>query len=204
MTRARTACVVLFPGVEELDALGPYETLSLAGRAGAPLSTSLVALDGSSSVVCAMGAEVLPHGPLPERPDILVVPGGGWFSDPPIGARAAVADGALPVAVAERHAQGSIVASVCTGALIVAASGIANGRPMTTHHSALDDLRAHPVEVRRTRVVDDGDMLSCGGITSGIDLALHLVRREFGAGVAAIVEDELEYRPRDRGHTAPR
>ncbi len=200
MSDRRTACVILFPGVEELDALGPYETFVLAGRAGAPLSTSLVALDPASPITCAMGAEVHPQGPIPDCPDILVVPGGGWFSDPPSGARAAAADGALPAAVARCHARGSVVASVCTGAFIVARSGIADGRPLTTHHAALDDLRERAVEVRRARVVDDGDLVSAGGITSGIDLALHLVRRQFGDAVAAHVEDVLEYRPSARAY----
>ncbi|MGI9540280.1 MAG: DJ-1/PfpI family protein [Miltoncostaeaceae bacterium] len=203
MSPNRAACVVLFPGVEELDALGPFETLCLGARAGAPLDVTLVAREPGERIECAMGATVLAHGPVPDDVDLLVVPGGGWSGDASTGARAAVEDGGLPRLVAERHARGSTVASVCTGALIVAASGIARGRPMTTHHTALDDLRARGVEVRHDRVVDDGDLLSCGGITSGIDLALHYLRREFGSTLVAAVEDELEYRPRSEGHFAP-
>ena len=71
--------------------------------------------------------------------------------------------------------------SVCTGAMLLAAAGITDGRPATTHHGAIEDLRASGARRRgRARVVDDGDLITAGGVTSGIDLALHLVERECG------------------------
>ena len=70
---------------------------------------------------------------------------------------------------------------------------VLEARPATTHHGALHDLRATDAEVREERFVDDGDVLTAGGITSGIDLALHLVERECGADVAEAIAGELEY-----------
>jgi transcriptional regulator GlxA family with amidase domain len=65
-----------------------------------------------------------------------------------------------------------------------------------THASALDDLDADGADVQDARVVDAGDLLSAGGVTSGLDLAVHLVEREFGPDVAARVTREMEYEPR--------
>ena len=88
------------------------------------------------------------------------------------------------------------MASVCTGAMLLAAAGITDGRPATTHHSALEDLRASGAQVIDARVVDDGDVMTAAGITSGIDLALYIVEREAGAEIAERVADEIEYEPR--------
>jgi transcriptional regulator GlxA family with amidase domain len=88
------------------------------------------------------------------------------------------------------------MASVCTGAMLLAAAGITDGRPATTHHTALDDLRASGAEVIEARVVDDGDLMTAAGITSGIDLALYIVEQEAGVEIAEKVADEIEYERR--------
>ena len=80
--------------------------------------------------------------------------------------------------------------------MLAAAAGLTSGRPAVTHHSALDDLRRSGAEVLEARVVDDGDLLTAGGVTSGLDLALWLVEREFGAEPAAEVAEEIEYERR--------
>ena len=68
--------------------------------------------------------------------------------------------------------------------MLLAATGITAGRRVTTHHLAIDDLRASGAEIVEGRFVDDGDIVSAGGVTSGIDLALHLVERFAGARIA--------------------
>ncbi len=93
----------------------------------------------------------------------------------------------------ELHDAGATVATVCTGGMLAAAAGLANGRPATTHHAALDELRAGGADVVAARVVDDGDLVTAGGVTSGIDLALWLLERELGAAVADAVAEEIEY-----------
>jgi transcriptional regulator GlxA family with amidase domain len=80
--------------------------------------------------------------------------------------------------------------------MLAAYAGLATGRNVITHHAALDDLRASGANVIQARVVDDGDLISAGGVTSGLDLALWLVERFAGAEIAAKVERNLEYERR--------
>ena len=198
-TRSMQIDVLLYPGFDELDALAPWEIFSgvAAGRPN-QLSAALVTLNGEAPVTASHGAVLSPDGPLSERPDVLLVPGGGWSRrDARPGARAAAEEGTLPAQIAARHAAGSLVASVCTGAMLLAAAGLLDGRPATTHRSALDDLRAAGAEViDGARVVDDGDIVTAGGVTSGLDLALWLVERFLGPAVAHRAERELEYERR--------
>ena len=127
-----------------------------------------------------------------DAPDLLVVPGGGWGDDDG-GVRREVETGDLPAAIREHRAAGAEVASVCTGAMLLERAGVLDDRPAVTHRSAIADLRAAGVEVLDRRVVDAGAVVTAGGITSGIDLALHLVERAFGDDVAAATAAELEH-----------
>jgi transcriptional regulator GlxA family with amidase domain len=144
-------------------------------------------------VVSHGGARIVPHGVLGD-PDLVLVPGGGWSDGKPDGVRPEAERGDIPAALARRHAAGGRVGSVCTGAMLLAAAGLLEGRPATTHHSALDDLRAAGADVRADeRVVDDGDIVTAAGVTSGIDLALHLVREARGDTVARAAAREIEW-----------
>ncbi len=73
------------------------------------------------------------------------------------------------------------------------AAGLLRGRRATTHHQNFDDLAAMGADVVRGRVVDDGDIASAGGVTSGLDLALHLVEREAGRELADRVAADIEH-----------
>ncbi|MFB1066106.1 DJ-1/PfpI family protein [Natrinema sp. H-ect4] len=189
-----TAEIVLFDGFDELDAIGPYEVLENGAVAGASLETRLVTLAEPDLVTASHGLRVEPDGTI-GRPDLLLVPGGGWTTADS-GVRAAVEDESLPAAIAERATAGATVASVCTGAMVLAEAGLLEGRPATTHRVATEDLEAAAGEVVDARVVDDGDVLTAGGVTAGIDLALWLLEREFGAAIAAAVETEMEHERR--------
>ncbi len=181
--------ILVFDGFDELDVVAPFEILASAGFA-----VDLVTIGDCPKVVTAHGISVKPQGVLSAVPDLLVVPGGGWAAKAPTGAWAEVRRGVLPEAIAQRHAAGSQVAGVCTGAMLLATSGVLRGRPAVTHRCALDDLREAGADVHaEARVVDDGDVLTCGGVTSAIDLALHIVKRELGADVAAREANRLEY-----------
>ena len=87
------------------------------------------------------------------------------------------------------------MASVCTGAMLLAPAGVVGPRPATTHHGARADLRCTGATVPADRVVDDGDLVTCGGVTSGLDLARWLVERLASAEAAAAVARTLEYTP---------
>jgi transcriptional regulator GlxA family with amidase domain len=99
----------------------------------------------------------------------------------------------MPAAIAAAHRSGAVVATICTGAMLATAAGLTKGRPGVTHHGALDDLRAAGAQVVEARVVDDGDLVTAGGVTSGIDMALWLVERHFGAELADTVAAEIEH-----------
>jgi transcriptional regulator GlxA family with amidase domain len=190
--------VVVFDGVEELDALAPYAVLRKAAEAGADLRVALVTLEGAEEVTGSSGVRIRPDGRLGarERPDLVVVPGGGWVARAARGVRAEAERGDLPRALAALHADGTILAAVCTGTMLLAAARLLDGRPATTHHGALADLQASGAEVIPARVVDDGDIVTAGGVTSGLDLALWLVERFAGSQVASAVEQRLEYERR--------
>jgi len=181
--------VLLYDGFDELDAIGPYEILH-----GAGFDTQLSVLEATRTITASHGTVIVPHAMVSERPDLLLVPGGGWRDHKPVGTWAEYERGVIPAAIAERHAAGSRIASVCTGAMLLAKAGLLEGRPATTHWAAYDDLRAHGVDVRtEARVVDDGDILTCGGVTSGLDLALHVVEAELGADAATFASRLLEH-----------
>jgi transcriptional regulator GlxA family with amidase domain len=194
---ARMRCeVLLYDGFDELDALAPWEVLSRLAGARDDVDAALVSLDGAAAVRAAYGTRVEPHRALAERVDLLVVPGGGWNSRAVQGAWAESRRGEVPAAIRTRHEGGALVASVCTGAMLLAVAGLLDGRPAVTHHGAIDDLRAAGARIVGARVVDDGDIVTAGGVTSGLDLALHLVERYFGAEAALAAERELEYERR--------
>lgn len=187
--------VVAFDGFDELDALGPYEVLENAAMAGADAAVDLVTLDGATSVTGSHGVTVASQGTLSDRPDVLVVPGGGWNDRADAGAWAVVQSGTLPDAIRAAHERGTTVASVCTGAMIVEAAGVLDDSRATTHTGAIENLRSAGVETVDARVVDEGDVLSAGGVTAGIDLAFRLVERFWGEDLAAEVATEMEYEP---------
>src|SRR5579875_3263940 len=133
--------ILLFDGFDELDAIAPYEVLAGAAEATGRLSVRYVTL-GDGPVRAGHGTVVGAVGVPSEAAELLLVPGGGWKDRRQAGVRAEVERGAIPAAIAAAHARGVTIASVCTGAMLVAAAGILAGRPATTHHSALEDLRA--------------------------------------------------------------
>jgi transcriptional regulator GlxA family with amidase domain len=189
--------VLLFEGFDELDAVAPYEVLRTAAGMGADLDASTRTLVPSEGVTARHGLTVEPDDVLFGTPDLVVVPGGGWNDRESQGVWSEVEDGTLPERLATLHEGGATIASVCTGAMLLAEAGLLDGRPATTHESAKNDLREYDdVDVRDERYVDDGTVLTAGGVTSGIDLALHVVERECSPGIAERVAEEIEYETR--------
>lgn len=187
--------IVVFPGVDELDALGPLEVFREASAAGADFKTRLVTLDEAGDVTGSHGLRFGVDGILGElgRTDVLVLPGGGWVKRSAEGAWAEAQRGAIPAAVRNAYEDGSIVASVCTGAMLIAATGLLRGRRAITHRDAVNELREYGAAIVQARVVDDDDIITAGGVAAGIDLALHLVERFAGAKLAEDIARDLEY-----------
>ena len=193
--------LILFDGFDNLDAIAPFEVFNHAQTTGANLTVGLYTLDAQHVVSSNHGLSIVPDGELESVDhDIVIVPGGGWSSGANEGIRAQIERGDLTDTLARLHDEGVILASVCTGGMALAAANILRGRPAVTHHSALDDLAAAGAEVIDTRVVDDGEVLTAGGITAGIDLALHLLDREFSEPMGDRVARAMEYERQDDVH----
>ncbi|KAB1188233.1 MULTISPECIES: DJ-1/PfpI family protein [Haloferax] len=191
--------ILLYDGFDELDAVAPFEVFQNAGAYGADCTAEFVTLDERDFVTASHGMRVGVDGvldPQTDRPDLLVVPGGGWNSRAEQSAWTEAQKGDVPDAISALYEAGTVVAGVCTGGMLLSRAGILDGRPAVTHGSALDDLRETDADVVSARVVDDGDVLTAGGVTSGLDLSLHIVEREFGATVADRIASEIEYERR--------
>jgi len=184
------ADIVIYDGLDELDVVGPLEVLRRAGT-----DVRLVAHGGARQATGRWGLSFAAQGGLGERDvTILLVPGGGWADRAPQGARAEAEKGELPRAIAAAAARAQIVAGVCTGTMLLASAGLLDGRRATTHAAVLAELAQQGVTAVEERVVDEGDVVTCAGVTSGIDLALQLVEREMGAGEAAAIATAIEWR----------
>jgi transcriptional regulator GlxA family with amidase domain len=181
--------IVVFDGMDELDAVGPLEVLRRAG-----FDVQVVALDPHRTVTCAYGLTITPDGAPRSDAEIVVFPGGGWVGRAENGVRAEIESERWEPLIQQAESRGAVLASVCTGAMILAAAGALTGRRAATHHNAWADLEAAGVTLVRERVVDDGDRVTAGGVTSGIDLALHLVERFAGKQTADRIAASLEYR----------
>lgn len=183
--------ILFFDGFDDLDAVGPFEVLTAAGFPVRAVSFP----DDASTVRSAHGLSLDLNASLGEHPQLVVVPGGGWFNDGP-GARTLAGSGDLPARLAALHAAGTILASVCTGAMLLATSGLLTGRPAVTNRHALAALAAAGADVHAdARVVDDGDVVTAGGPAAGLDLAVHLVGRFLGPEAGARAAARLEHTP---------
>jgi transcriptional regulator GlxA family with amidase domain len=190
--------IVVFDGVDEIDFIGPYEVLQRAAKLVPGLEVRLATLEPQAQVTAANGLRFVPEAVLEERCDLLIVPGGGWAARATKGIRPEVERGLLPQKIRVAHSHGAMIAGICTGTMAVATAGLLRGRPAITHRSALEDLRSLGAQVTEARVVDDGEIVTCGGVSSSIDLALWLVERLWGDKVAATIAHGIEYtRSRD-------
>ncbi|MFY1670444.1 DJ-1/PfpI family protein [Plantactinospora sp. WMMB334] len=200
--------IVLYEGFDPLDVIAPFEVLAAGSdAAGGALAVELVSADGPREVVGGTrGLTLRATARLdPDRPGYVVVPGvsGPTVGDPDQGvvtipvllARFAESAAAPLVAAALRNPEVT-VAAVCGGSLALAMAGLIEGRHAVTHVLGMDVLDATGVHAVPARVVDDGDLVSAGGVTSGLDLGLHILEREFGPRVAHAVETLFEYERR--------
>ncbi|MER6446780.1 DJ-1/PfpI family protein [Streptomyces venezuelae] len=197
--------VVMYEGVEELDFAAPYEVFSAARFfTDRQVDVRYVSASGPGPVRAAYGTRVeVEHAWSPRTADVLLVPGGGYARRDSPGVWAEIRSGVLPAGLAAAVRPGLTVSAVCTGTMLLAAAGLTTERPCTTHHKARPDLEKQGGLLKNARVVDDGDLVTAGGITSGLDLALWLVRRELGAEAATGVEAMLEYEARGTVWTPP-
>jgi transcriptional regulator GlxA family with amidase domain len=186
--------VALFDGAEELDWAGPWEVLAAWAEQWPDDGVRVFTLAQSADVVtCAKGLRVLPDETWEAAPplDVLVYPGGR-------GTRAQLRDDAVLDWVRGISRSGGVVASVCTGSLVLAAAGLLDGKPATTHWGSLELLPTlgTDIEVRPDdRFVDNGQVITAAGVSAGIDMALHLVARLHSEERAREVRRYIQYDP---------
>ncbi|MFB9326261.1 DJ-1/PfpI family protein [Paenibacillus aurantiacus] len=197
--------IVLFDGFDLLDAIAPYEVFNAAGMiTNGAVQAEFVTAEGARAVTSGVGGTKLEaSGKLdPARAGIILVPGAagepegdGPDAIPTILARIAGTEltGKLAQALDQPD---MIVATVCGGSLLLAMGGLLEGRPAVTHYMGMEVLGATGARPIQARVVDDGNFVSGGGVTSGLDVAVYLVERELGPRVAHAVERLFEFERR--------
>lgn len=189
--------IVLFNDIEVLDFTGPFEVFSLARlneerrhEEPSPFDVVLVA-ESPEPTTTTGGMRVLPHHTFADCPplDILVVPGGS-------GIRREVHNPILLGWLRTRAAEVELVASVCTGSMLLGFAGLLDGLSATTHWLAFDWMRqAFPAVtvVTDQHVVDAGRTITSAGISAGIDMALKVVARYHGEPIARTTAHRMEY-----------
>ncbi|QOS79001.1 DJ-1/PfpI family protein [Paenibacillus sp. JNUCC31] len=200
-----TVQIVLFDGFDLLDAIAPYEVFCSASmHIDNALTVELVTAEGPRSVTSGInGLKIEANGTLdPARPGIILVPGAagevegdGPNSIPAILGRAMNTELTTMIRAALEH-KNVVVATVCGGSLLLAMGGLLEGRAAVTHHLGMELLGATGAIPVPARVVDDGNLVTGGGVTSGLDVALYLVERELGPRIAHAVEQLFEYERR--------
>ena len=196
-----TVGIFVFDEVEVLDFAGPFEVFSTASRvrarAGAPVPFRVLTVAKSLPTVRARGAlAIQPHHRIGEHPklDVFIVPGGDVSVE--------LRDEDVRAWISATAATARLTAAVCTGAFLLAAAGLLDGRRATTHWEDLADLERSFPKVRvdgGLRWVDEGDVVTSAGISAGVDMSLHLVRRLAGAELAVATARQMDYDWRDDG-----
>jgi transcriptional regulator GlxA family with amidase domain len=201
MHQTRNVAILIFDHVEVLDFAGPFEVFSVTGRRDGsnPFNVYTIA-EASRPVLARNHFSVNPRYTLrncPE-PEILLVPGGGgYLSDgKPLGTRREMRNQNLLDWIADCAENTELLLSVCTGALILAKAGLLEQRSATTHHGAIEELRAiapHTQVLPDQRIVDNGNLILSGGISAGIDMSLYVVAKLLGKTQALETAAYMEY-----------
>ena len=188
--------ILIYSGVDLLDCGGPYEVFLTASRLAerdglaAPFEVVTIGV-GDAPLRSYGGLGLVPQASVADagRVDVLIVPGA-------IAIDAALADDELRHAIATLTAGAEITTSICTGAFLLGAHGLLDGRPWTTHWEDVDLLADRIGEAgatRDVRWVDSGAVVTSGGLSSGIAMALHLVGRAAGRDLAERTAAQIEY-----------
>jgi transcriptional regulator GlxA family with amidase domain len=193
----RTISIFVFDDVELLDLAGPYEVFTCASRVharmnpGAEAPFKVLTIGQSAAPTRARaGLGVLPDASFTSHAgiDVLVIPGGVVTAE--LG-KAKVIEW-----IAKAAASSELITSVCTGAFLLAQAGLLTGKQATTHWEDMDDLQTMFPEVQvqpQRRWVRDGNIVTSGGISAGIDMSLHLVETLVSRELALRTARQMEY-----------
>jgi transcriptional regulator GlxA family with amidase domain len=190
---AKQIGILLFPNVDDLDAMGPKEALGMFAKySGGEWELGFVSQDGGS-VRAFLGTQIGADYSFNDCPplDVILVPGG-------LGTRTEVNNETLIEFVRSRGEAAEYVTSVCTGALVLHRAGFLSGRRATTHWASIQELRSKgDVDVvDDERWVQDGNVITSAGVSAGIDMCLYLISLLKDEQAAANVQRLMEYYPR--------
>jgi cyclohexyl-isocyanide hydratase len=180
---------VAFDGMTLLDLVGMHDPISRIRTMNIDETSSCEVVGANAAKVwCADGTTMTVDRVRPSLGefDVLLIAGG-------LGTRALQRDVDVGTWLAS-FPKNRLIASVCTGALLIGAMGRLEGKRATTHSSAIDKLADYGATAVNERVVDEGQVVTAGGVTSGIDLGLHIVERIYGADARATIAKQMEWR----------
>ena len=184
-----TIGIVIFPNVEELDFVAPFEVLNYINKVQ-PNSTNVLLIAPRLEPVRAFnGLRILPDVTFEQCPtlDILLFPGGKgritWMKE-----------ASMQNFIHQHISEVTYVTSVCTGAFFLAEANLLSGKKATTYHTAFDELAAYGVHVVASKVVQEGKIITAAGVSSGLELGFYLLRELFGVALAQEVADKIEYK----------
>ena len=185
MTDTTHIVFLLFPGITQLDFTAPAQALSR--MPGAVLAGAAARFD---PIATDSGFAILPTHDFASAPqaDILCIPGGHGVIE-------ALNDAATIDFIARQAAGAEWVTSVCTGAFLLGHAGLLQGKRATTHWGYTHLLPLVGAEFQPARIVEDGNIVTSGGVTSGLDFALTLIARLKGDAVAQAIQLAIEYDP---------
>lgn len=186
-----TIGIVIFPQVEEMDFVAPFEVLSYINKVQPSSTTVKIIAATLEPVVAFNGLKIVPDYTFEDCPplDIVVVPGGK-------GRITSMYDEDLQEFVARHSHTAKYITSVCTGAFILAEANLLRGKVATTHHAALAELRnyAEITVVDNKKVVHVDNIITAAGVTSGLELGFYLLQLLFGKDLAQKVAAGMEYK----------
>ena len=177
--------ILLFDNYTALDVVGPYEVLSNIPGVKIYFTAEKTGLYKNSK-----GLQIFADYSFTEidDPEILVVPGG-------FGIDSILDNQNILNWIKAVHKKSIWTTSVCSGALLLAAAGILNGRKATTHWNRVEQLKKYPVEFVNERYVKDGKIITSAGVSAGIDMALYLTGLAFNDKLAQLIQLAMEYDP---------
>jgi len=187
---------LIFPGLEELDLVGPWEMISLWSKFAQGPEKCLMVAENPEPVICSKGMSINPHTTFADCPplDFLLIPGGE-------GTHTEVDNQSLIQFVAMQAENCKAVLSVCTGTFILHRAGLLTKKRATTHWTSLPRLRElGDVEVVEERIVRDGNIWTSAGVSAGIDMALAFVEYITDEKTAGKVQLGAEYYPSGRSY----
>ena len=180
--------ILVFEKVEELDFIGPFEVLSYVNKIKSKSTNVWLISDEELIISGYNGLRFFVDYTIDNCPqlDVLIVPGGQ-------GRKLAMENVKILNFIKDRYTDLKYLSSVCTGALIIASTGLLKDKSATTYHTAFDELYDMGTIVKKSKIVQDGKIITGAGVSSGIDVGLYLLSQLFDETTAQQVADKIEY-----------